>query len=85
MNLVSNIGFGSGGTRTTNEGDVHANIPIRELGEMSHPRFFIADRAADIYQLSHSIPKAPAAPVRRGLLERAMAKAKTSVKKFLHS
>jgi hypothetical protein len=85
MNLVSNIGFGSGGTRTTNEKDVHANIPIRELGEIIHPKFFIADREADLYQLSHSIPKAPAAPVRRGFLERAVAKAKTSVKKFLHS
>jgi len=84
-NLVSNIGFGSEGTRTTNEKDIHANIPIRELGGMVHPRFFIPDRAADLFQLSHSIPRPSPSPVRRSILERVVQKARTSVKKLLHS
>jgi len=84
-NLVSNIGFGEGGTRTTNEKDIHANIPIRELGGIVHPKFFIPDRAADLYQLSHSIPRLSPAPMRLSIMERVVQKAKRSVKKFLHS
>jgi len=51
-NLISNIGFGEGATHTTDATDVHADIPLGKITEISHPRFFIPDSEADIYQLS---------------------------------
>jgi hypothetical protein len=64
-NLVSNIGFGAGGSRTTNAEDVHANIPTEDIGTIQHPQFFVADTEADMAQLRLSMPPKAAAPERK--------------------
>jgi hypothetical protein len=61
-NLVSNIGFHATSRLTKNPDDVHANIPIEEIEELRHPKFFIPNRQADLYQLSHSMPESSPAP-----------------------
>lgn len=51
------MGFNAEGHNARNPHDVHANIPTEEIGEIIHPRFFIPNRNADLYQLSLSMPK----------------------------
>jgi len=75
-NLVTNIGFTDEGTNTTNSKDVHANIPIGEIGQITHPDFFIVNRAADIYQLNLSIPKPGPPPDNRSAFRKAGSKVK---------
>ncbi len=47
-NLISNIGFGDNATNTLNENNVYANIPLAEIGEISHPMFFVPEKQADL-------------------------------------
>jgi len=82
-NLVSNIGFGESGSRTKDASDIHANIPVERLDEITHPQFFIPNRDADQYQLSLSMPKEQAAPSRASLFQKIVNKAKgAGVKSF---
>jgi hypothetical protein len=55
FNLISNIGFGAGATRTTDATSIHADIPVAHLGDITHPIFFIPDIDADLFQLSLSV------------------------------
>jgi len=48
VNLVSNIGFGSGGTHTLTEESIYANIPLGELGEIIHPEYIVPQKQADL-------------------------------------
>lgn len=51
-NLISNIGFGAGATHTFDPEDQYANIAIDELPlTISHPKYFIPDKKADLYTL----------------------------------
>jgi hypothetical protein len=77
-NLVANIGFTASGTLTKNPNDIHANIPIEEIHELSHPFFFIPDRQADLYQLSLSMPKKPSPPVKTPFVKKILNKLKAS-------
>jgi len=81
-NLVSNIGFNADGHLTKNPDDVHANIPIAEIGEIRHPKFFIPNREADLYQLSLSIPKQAAMGSKISIPGRIINKIKTSAKRI---
>ena len=47
-NLISNIGFGSGGTHTLTEESIYANIPFGELDEIKHPAFMVPQKQADL-------------------------------------
>jgi hypothetical protein len=50
-NLVSNIGFGTGATHTSDEKNIAANIPAEEMQfPLKHPPFFVRDRDADRYE-----------------------------------
>ena len=46
-NLVSNIGFETGGTHAKDKGNIYANIPRVPLRKIIHPEFIIDDIAAD--------------------------------------
>ena len=48
VNLISNIGFSANATNTLNENNVYANIPLTEIGEISHPAFFVPEKQADL-------------------------------------
>jgi hypothetical protein len=48
-NLISNIGFSSTATNTLHENNVYANIPIVEIGEISHPIFILPEKQADLF------------------------------------
>jgi hypothetical protein len=80
VNLVSNIGFSADARHTTNSDDVHANIPVRELKEIVHPEFMLADREADLFQISLSVPANPA-PAPANFFHHTV----QSVKKMLHA
>jgi len=47
VNLISNIGFRADGTHTNNKNSPYANLPLENLGEIKHPKFFIAEKTAD--------------------------------------
>jgi hypothetical protein len=47
VNLVSNIGFGVQATHTHNPHSPFANMPTKELGEITHPPFLVRNLAAD--------------------------------------
>lgn len=49
VNLVTNIGFGKDATHTSDLYSMHANMPMRSLGEVLHPTFVITDSIADEY------------------------------------
>ena len=47
-NLISNIGFSTGATHTIEQESVYANIPLMEIGEITHPVFMIPQKQADL-------------------------------------
>ena len=47
VNMITNIGFGKDATHTTYEGHRIAKIPRRDLAEIRHPRFVLANGDAD--------------------------------------
>ena len=48
VNLVSNIGFGSGASRTSDRGDPFSGIPVQRMTfPLRHPPFMIYDNTAD--------------------------------------
>ena len=49
FNLVSNIGFHSGATHTTNVKSRIAQLPTNNIWEIKHPISFIRNQDADIY------------------------------------
>ena len=51
VNLVENIGFGSGATNTTNEGGWIADRRADRIGSLTHPDAVCADPEADSYTL----------------------------------
>ncbi len=51
-NLVSNIGFGSDATHTTEASSIYANIAIIEIDEITHPIYFVPEKQADTYTLN---------------------------------
>ena len=52
INLISNVGFDSLALNTTNEKHRLANLPVGEMGEMTHPSAIKADEDADIYAVN---------------------------------
>lgn len=52
VNLISNIGFGQNATHTIETDSVYANVPHGNLGVVTHPEFFVADKTADEFSLS---------------------------------
>lgn len=52
-NLVSNIGFGSDSTHTSNPDDPNANRQTSALGELAHSSSVLRDNDADRYTFDH--------------------------------
>ncbi len=54
-NLISNIGFGDNATHTTkaHAHNLSANIPLTEIGEITHPLYFLPEKKADDFTLSY--------------------------------
>jgi hypothetical protein len=53
VNLISNIGFGSGATHTVDANNRYANLPSGHMdAEITHPQHFAPTLAADMYTLS---------------------------------
>ncbi len=52
-NLISNIGFGSGATHTVDEKSLNANIPLSEVGEITHPVFILPEKQADLFSMNY--------------------------------
>jgi len=46
-NLISNIGFGPNATHTIDENSIYANIPLKEIEEITHPVFILPEKQAD--------------------------------------
>lgn len=53
INMISNIGFGANSTHTSQEDSVYANIPRKELGEITHPLFVLPEKDADFATLNY--------------------------------
>jgi len=51
-NLISNIGFGANATHTLDENSVYANVPIKEIEEITDPVFFLPEKQADLAVLN---------------------------------
>ncbi|GGM96519.1 hemolytic protein HlpA [Dyadobacter beijingensis] len=51
VNLISNIGFDTRATHTTDKANKFANLPVEPLGEISHPPYFVPILDADYYVL----------------------------------
>jgi hypothetical protein len=51
QNLISNIGFGQGATQTVNSNNTSANVPLKEIGEISAPLFMIPEKRADYFTM----------------------------------
>lgn len=49
VNLVTNIGFGSDATHTSDSDNPFAATPAASHGDLVHPRFMVPDRVADEY------------------------------------
>ncbi|HEV7621995.1 MAG TPA: hypothetical protein VGO09_09685, partial [Flavisolibacter sp.] len=49
VNMISNIGFDSSGTHTSESDSEYANMPVYELNELIHPKEIIVDKVADKY------------------------------------
>jgi hypothetical protein len=47
-NLISNIGFGTVATNTSDVDNVYANVPIGEIGEITPPLFILPEKKADL-------------------------------------
>lgn len=52
VNLISNIGFREDGTHTHNPANHHAALPAGELTALTHPVYFLPEKAADYYFLN---------------------------------
>lgn len=52
VNLISNIGFGQNATHTKQAVDKYAALPLEEIGEITHPSCFLANRQADQFTLN---------------------------------
>jgi len=50
-NLVSNIGFGELAENTTDANSMFASVPLEEMTEITHPKYFIPENRADTYLL----------------------------------
>jgi len=46
-NLISNIGFRSDATHTLDEHSLYANIPLKEIDEITNPVFILPEKEAD--------------------------------------
>lgn len=57
VNLVSNIGFGRGGTYATDAYSWQANLPTEDIGELKHPPFVFRNEQADRYEFEFSRQK----------------------------
>jgi hypothetical protein len=48
VNLISNIGYGSGATHTIEEKSIYSNMPVEEISfPLQHPPFILRDVQAD--------------------------------------
>lgn len=71
VNLVSNIGFGNQSTHTKDNSHAHANIPVQNIEEnLIHPKFFIPNKSADLFQLSLSVDDIKAKEVNKVMSSR---------------
>ena len=48
INLVSNIGFGSNSTHTKDKNSIFSEVEAREITDIIHPNFVLADQEADL-------------------------------------
>ncbi|WP_295712887.1 nucleotide-diphospho-sugar transferase [Mucilaginibacter sp.] len=51
-NLISNIGFGVNATHTTHADSAESNIPVVEIGQITHPVYMVPQKQADYITLS---------------------------------
>lgn len=54
-NLVSNIGFGELAENTTNANSVFASVPLEEITEITHPKYFVPENKADLHILMEEL------------------------------
>ena len=52
-NLITNIGFGVSSTHTHDPASQYANIPLQQLGEITHPLYILPQKQADDYTLKY--------------------------------
>jgi hypothetical protein len=77
-NLISNIGFGSDATHTTDKRVVHHMD--NGLGPLTHPSFILADKEADSYTYLHHIDDRK---IVGGISRRALRSYLRSLKRFV--
>ncbi|MGY4537519.1 hypothetical protein ACVW0P_001938 [Mucilaginibacter sp. UYNi724] len=51
-NLISNIGFGENSTHTRDANNPNANVPLQDLGEITHPLYVLSQKKADYFTLN---------------------------------
>lgn len=54
-NMISNIGFGEDATHTKNENDKSSSRKTEQLGEITHPTFFVHDSGLDFFIYAHHV------------------------------
>jgi len=53
INLISNIGFREDATHTVDLTSDYANIPLKEITEITYPKYFLPNKHADYSVLNH--------------------------------
>lgn len=78
VNLISNIGFRADATHTMSPEDRLANMPISDIGKISHPDFIIVNGIADKFTRDHLFFLPPTG-FQSGILERVYRKIKSKL------
>ena len=65
VNLISNIGFGTSATHTSDANHVHANRPTQSIGPLVHPPMIVRHKIADRYTLVNNFLRKRAGVLRR--------------------
>ena len=53
VNMITNLGFGTNSTHTVDANSPYANLPAENLTEIIHPQYFLPEKQADLYTLTH--------------------------------
>lgn len=55
QNLISNIGFGVNSTHTSDVNNPNAALPTQEMGDLSHPLYFLPEKQADFNTMDRDL------------------------------
>lgn len=55
VNLIQNIGFRPDATHTANPNATYARLPLQEITEITHPKYFLPEKQADYFTFNKEL------------------------------